>query len=236
MEKFLELNRTALEQVTGKPVVEYSAPSGNQPEWVTKWLELHGFVAYYFTGDTGMGPTQGYRVGRREGQTIWAFPIAQMDRAASFEELRAEDVSFEVIEQWLEALTDFVVSHEQVRLTYFHPPGILPFRKEVDSWLHKTMQLKAQGLFRWYTMAQMANFLNSRKKVVWKLNERGGLASLEAADSQTLAHQAWTFPSEKYGKPTVVRGSATVHQDGARWLVVAGEGNQLTVETRISSQ
>jgi hypothetical protein len=236
MEKFLELNRMALEQVTGKPVVEYSAPSGNQPEWVTHWLELHGFVAYYFTGDTGMGPTQGYRVGQREGQTIWAFPIAQMDRAASFEELRAEDVSFEVIEQWLEALTDFVVSHEQVRLAYFHPPGILPFRKEVHSWLQKTMQLKAQGRFRWYTMAQMANFLNSRKKVAWKLNVRDGLASLEAADSQTLAHQAWAFPADKFGKPTVVRGSATVHQDGARWIVVAGEGNQLTVESRRSRQ
>jgi hypothetical protein len=236
MEKFLELNRTALEQVTGKPVVEYSAPSGNQPEWVTNWLELHGFVAYYFTGNTGMGPTQGYRVGRREGQNIWAFPIAQMDRAASFEELTAEDVSFEVIEQWLEALTDFVVSHEQVRLAYFHPPGILPFRKEVHSWLQKTMQLKAQGRFRWYTMAQMANFLNSRKKVVWTLNERDGLASLEAADPQTLAHQAWTFPSNKFGKPTVVRGAATVHQDGARWIVVAGEGNRLTVEARTSSQ
>lgn len=236
MEKLLELNKMALEQVTGKPVVEYSAPSGNQPEWVTHWLELHGFVAYYFTGDTGMGPTQGYRVGQREGQTIWAFPIAQMDRAASFEELRAEDVSFEVIEQWLEALTDFVVSHEQVRLAYFHPPGILPFRKEVHSWLQKTMQLKAQGRFRWYTMAQMANFLNSRKSVVWKLNERDGLASLEAADSQTLSHQAWTFPSDKFGKPTVVRGSATIHQDGHRWIVVAGEGNQLTVEARTSSQ
>jgi len=102
--------------------------------------------------------------------------------------------------------------------------------------MHKTMQLKAQGRFRWYTMAQMANFLNSRKKVVWKLNERGGLTSLEAADSQTLAHQAWTFPSEKYGKPTVVRGAATVHQAGASWIVVAGEGNQLTVEARTSSQ
>jgi hypothetical protein len=85
-------------------------------------------------------------------------------------------------------------------------------------------------------MAQMANFLNSRKKVVWKLNERDGLASLEAADPQTLAHQAWTFPSNKFGKPTVVRGAATVHQDGARWIVVAGEGNRLTVEARKSSQ
>src|ERR1700722_4247306 len=51
MAKFLDLNKDALEQVTGKRVVEYAAPNGDQPEWVTHWLESHGFVAYYFTGD-----------------------------------------------------------------------------------------------------------------------------------------------------------------------------------------
>ena len=59
LEQFLALNKDSLERVTGKPVVEYSAPNGNQPPWVTHWLEAHGFVAYYFTGDTGMGPTAG---------------------------------------------------------------------------------------------------------------------------------------------------------------------------------
>ena len=210
MVKYLELNKAALEKVTGKPVVEYSAPNGDQPVWVTHWLDDHGFLAYYFTGDTGMAPTQDYRGGRRTGKNIWAFPIVQLDRAASFEELSAEDVPFSVIQQWLEALTDFVVGHQQVRLAYFHPPGILAYRQEVHNWLEITAQLKAQGRFRWYTMTQMANFLNSRKQVRWRLTERDGLASLEAADPKTLAHQAWRFPTNKYSEPTVVRGSATV--------------------------
>ena len=34
LEQFLALNKNALEHVTGKTVVEYSAPDGNQPEWV----------------------------------------------------------------------------------------------------------------------------------------------------------------------------------------------------------
>jgi hypothetical protein len=236
MAKFLKLNKDALEQIGGKPVVEYSAPNGDQPEWVTHWLEAHGFVAYYFTGDAGMGPTQGYRGGRREGKNIWAFPITQLDRAASFEELSGEDVSFDVILQWLEALTGFVVDRHEVRLIYFHPPGILPYRDVVHSWLEKTAQLKTQGSFRWYTMAQVANFLNSRKKVWWKLTERDGIASLKATDSRTLAHQTWSLSADKFEKPVVIQGAATVSRDGEVWLIDAGDGTHLEVQARMAGQ
>jgi hypothetical protein len=73
LEQYLQLNKASLEALTGKPVKEYSAPNGNQPPWVTHWLEAHGFVAYYFTGDTGMGPTEGYRNGEREAQKRLGF-------------------------------------------------------------------------------------------------------------------------------------------------------------------
>jgi carotenoid cleavage dioxygenase-like enzyme len=82
----------------------------------------------------------------------------------------------------------------------------------------------------------MANFLNSRQKVRWKLAERDGLASLDAADSKTLAHQAWRFPVDKFSEPTIVRGSATVRKEGDGWLVVAGEGTQLDVQARTLGQ
>jgi hypothetical protein len=234
MAKFLNLNRDALEQVTGKRVVEYAAPNGDQPEWVTHWLESHGFVAYYFTGDAGMGPTQGYRRGLREGRNIWAFPVTQLDRAASFEEFSGEDISFNAIQQWLEALTGFVTDRQEVRLLYFHPPGILPYHEIVENWLKKTAQLKTQGSFRWYTMAQVANFLNSRKRVEWTLTERGDIASLKANDSKTLAHQTWSLPADTFGRPVVIRGAVTVWQDGDAWIVDAGEGNKLEVQARIS--
>jgi hypothetical protein len=236
MEKFLEWNKSALESVTGKRVVEYSAPNGDQPPWVTHWLNDHGFIAYYFTGDTGMAPTRDYRGGQRTGENIWAFPIAQFDRAASFEELSAEDVSFSVIEQWLDSMTEFAVRHRQVRLIYFHPPGILAYRLEVHNWMELTAQLKSQGRFRWYTMTQIANFLNSRQKVRWKITERDGLASLEATDRKTLAHQAWRFPADKFDEPAIARGSATVRREDDGWIVVAGEGTQLKVQARTSGR
>lgn len=233
MQKFLELNKDALEIVTGKPVVEYSAPNGNQPEWVTQWLAAHGFVAYYFTGDSGMGPTQGYRDGQRAAQNIWAFPILHLDRAASFEEMGLDGYPDAVILEWLGEVTDFVANHRQVRLIYFHPPGLIPYHSVVHNWLEKAARLRSEGQFRWYTMVQIAGFLNTRQRVKWELTADNGRAVLTASHPQTLAHQAWLFPSAKFAEPSVIQGAATVRQEGDSWLLVAGEGTHLEAEARI---
>ena len=232
MEQYLELNNRALETVTAMPVREYSAPVGNHPEWVTQWLEKHGVVAYYFTGDTGMGPTIGYRKGQRAGSEIWAFPILHLDRAATFEEMPWDGYSDPVVSQWLDEATDFVLNHRQVRLIYFHPPGIVRYHAIIDQWMKKTAQLKAQGLFRWYTMVQIADFLNVRTSVQWKIHESGHSALLEASDQATLNHQTWRFPKDAFGEPRVAEGTARVASDGGSWFVIAGPGKQLKVEAR----
>lgn len=236
MEQFLALNKSALEKVTGKPVVEYSAPDGDQPVWVTQWLEAHGFIAYYFTGDTGMGPTEGYRDGKREGQNIWAFPILHMDRAAAFEEMSGEDVPTAEIGLWLEAITNFTAGHRVARLMYFHPPGILQYRDFVTQWMEQTARMRTDGQFRWYTMTELANFLNRRKQVKWKVSNQAGVATVEATHPQSLEHEAWRFPANRFAEPTVVRGSAKVVKDGDGWMIVAGAGKELQFEARAVSQ
>ena len=236
LEKFLSLNQNALQRETGRPVVEYSAPDGNQPQWVTTWLEAHGFIGYYFTGNTGMGPTQGYRDGLREGQNIWAFPILHLDRAAGFEEMKLGGYSDREILSWLEAVAEFTVGQHSARLIYFHPPGILPYKHVFLQWLETTARMKAEGRFRWYTMTELANFLNSRKQVVWKLSERDGAVSLEASHPRSLEHQAWCFPADRFSKPRIVSGSATVTNDQSGWNVVAGEGKYLQIETDLLVQ
>jgi hypothetical protein len=231
LEKFLALNKNALERVTGKPVVEYSAPNGNQPPWVTQWLESHGFVAYYFTGDTGMGPTQGYRNGEREAKNVWAFPILHLDRAAAFEEMSTEGYSTSEIESWLTAITDFAAEQRSVRLMYFHPPGILQYHDLVDRWLEQTGRLRAAGRFRWYTMTELANFLNSRKQVKWKVSNNGGLVTVEATHPQTLDHETWRFPASRFAEPKIVQGAAKVVRDNDAWMIIAGDGKNLRFET-----
>ena len=230
LEQFLALNKSSLERVTGKPVAEYSAPNGNQPPWVTHWLEAHGFVAYYFTGDTGMGPTQGYRNGEREGHNVWAFPILHLDRAAGFEEMSSEGYSNSEIERWLTAITDFTTDHQSVRLVYFHPPGILQYHDLVDRWAEQTARMKAEGRFRWYTMTELATFLNSRKQVKWKMSEEGGVVNVEATHPQTLDHETWWIPANKFTEPKVVLGAAKVARDNDAWMIIAGDGKDLRFE------
>jgi hypothetical protein len=233
LEKFLALNKNALEKITGKPVLEYSAPNGNQPPWVTHWLEAHGFVAYYFTGDTGMGPTQGYRNGEREGHNVWAFPILHLDRAAGFEEMSTEGYSKSEIERWLTAIANFASDQESVRLVYFHPPGILEYHDVVDRWLAQTGRLKAAGRFRWYTMTELAKFLNSRRQVKWKVSETAGLVTVDAIHPQTLDHETWRLPASRFAQPKIVLGSARVVRVCDAWMIIAGDGKDLRFEAEV---
>jgi hypothetical protein len=232
LEQFLALNKNALEHATGKAVAEYSAPDGNQPAWVTHWLESHGFVAYYFTGDTGMGPTQGYRGGTREGKNIWAFPILHLDRAAGFEEMTSEGYSDSEVGRWLNAITEFATDHQSVRLIYFHPPGILAYQRIVEKWLQQTAHLRDNGAFRWYTMTELANFLNSRKQVEWKVSRHGKVMSIDASHPQSLEHETWHLPSDKFAEPKIIQGSAKVVGDKDAWVIVAGQGKTLQFETQ----
>lgn len=232
LEKYLQWNKDSLERITGKPVIEYSAPDGNQPQWVTKWLEDHGFIAYYYTGDTGMPPTQGYRDGKREGQNIWAFPMLHLNEAAAFEEFTNDNYPNEEIEHWLEAVTKFTVDHRSVRLIYFHPPGILQYRPIVRPWIAMTHELRDSGQFRWYTMSDLATFLNSRKQVDWNVSRRDGKLQISAKHPVSLEHQTWFFSASRFTEPRVSGGTGTVTKKDDGWLVVAGATKKLEIETQ----
>ena len=236
LEKYLAFNKESLERVTGKPVIEYSAPDGNQPLWVTKWLEAHGFVAYYFTGDTGMAPTQGYRDGQREGQNIWAFPMLHLNRAAAFEEFADQNYPDTEIEHWLEAVTTFTISHHSVRLLYFHPPGILQYRPIIRQWMGMTSGLRSSGQFRWYTMSDLATFLNSRKQVDWKVSRHEGELEIKANHPTSLEHQTWFFPATRFTEPRITQGNGKVTKNDDGWLVIAGATKTLEIEAKTAGQ
>jgi len=236
LEKYLQWNKDSLERITGKPVIEYSAPDGNQPQWVTRWLEDHGFVAYYFTGDTGMAPTQGYRDGQREGQNIWAFPMLHLNQAAAFEEFMRHNYSRDEIEHWLEAVTTFTVNHRSVRLLYFHPPGILQYRPIIRQWMTLTSGLRSSGQFRWYTMTDLATFLNARKQVDWKVSHHDGRVEIEAKHPISLEHQTWFFPASRYTELKISGGTGTVAKEDGGWLVVAGPTKTLEIEAQTAGK
>ncbi len=231
--RYLELNTEALEMATGGPIVEYSAPVGNHPEWVTDWLAAHGFLAYYFTGNTGMAPTRSYRYGVRADRSIWSFPITNLGKAASLEDMHQAGVAETSVTQWLDGMAEFVARQRVSRLVYAHPPGAQFYPGALRSWLQKTAELRGHGRFRWYTMTALAKFLNTREQVNWRAQARpDGSWLITASHPQNLAHQAWYLPKQAFDKPAVLQGRAIIQEDGSRWIVIADEGRQLSFASK----
>jgi hypothetical protein len=114
------------------------------------------------------------------------------------------------------------------RLVYAHPPGASFYPAALRSWLKKTKELKQNGIFRWYTMSELAQFLTARQQVQWQVTrsaERNQI--IRATHPYSLAHQAWFLPKSAYERPRVLEGHAAVQEEARRWMVVAGDGTSL---------
>ena len=229
-QRYLVLNDKALVGVLGKPVREYSAPLGNHPQWVTRWLEQHGYNSYYFSGDSGMGPTQVYRDSGRDGSSIWAFPILHLGTEASLEEMSIDQVPEATVQSWLLGIADYTSESHNARLVYSHPLGATIYIPALQAWMKHTKELVGQGKFRWYTMTGMAEFLNRRTGVQWTLSRAGEKQLLEASHPNGLEHQAWMFSKTQYRQLRATHGTATIRSADNWWIVTAGNCKQLTVE------
>ena len=220
-------NDAALERLTGKPVREYSSPEGHHPQWITDWLQRHGVLGYYFTGDTGMAPTRTYRYGRRSDRTTWAFPLVPYGAVASFEEAGDAHIGDEEMGRWLVDLAGFAAVDRSVRLFYFHPPGVIDYTVALDRMLDA---VRARGnAFRWYTIGGQSAFLDRRDQTRWRLVvERDGWR-LEANNPQGLGGLAWHVPARAYAGVRALNGDVTVAPVEDGWLLRVRSGRQATV-------
>jgi hypothetical protein len=162
--------------------------------------------------------------------------MLHLNQAAAFEEFMKDNYSQDEIEHWLEAVTTFTVNHRSVRLLYFHPPGILQYRPIIRQWMTLTSGLRSTGQFRWYTMTDLATFLNSRKQVEWKVSQHDGRVEVEAKHPTSLEHQTWFFPASRYTEPQISGGTGTVTKKDDGWLVVAGSTKTLEFEAQTAGK
>lgn len=226
---YLELNKDAIEAVLGKPITEYSAPQGNNPLWAMDWLEANGIIGYYFTGHTGMGPTRTYRNGRLLNPGVLAFPVSTYDKYATFEEFSEFGVTDSQITRWLDALVDFSVANHTSRQIYFHPPGAVDYPGVMADLLRRTAAYSGAKQFRWYTMTELARFIQKRRQVVWSVDDDGlGQDRFTASHPTALSGQTWLLPRFAYQRPTVLSGSADIVSNDSYWVVSARKGKSLT--------
>ena len=229
-ERYIMMNTQAMEHASGQRMTEYSAPVGNHPEWVTSYLEQRGFLAYYFSGDSGMGPTRVYRDRGRDGSSIWGFPILHLGTEASLEEMNFDSVPQPLVQNWMLSLEDYTANKRLARLFYSHPLGATAYVHVLQKWLQHAQELSGEGRFRWYTMTDLANFLNSRRQVKWSLTRSGSKLLLEASHPKNLVHESWIFPKSEYLGLRVVQGRASVKDEGDIWLVTAKDGKYFEIE------
>ena len=131
----------------------------------------------------------------------------------------------------MNAITEFAADHQSARLIYF----ILPeFWRISGLWRNGCAKPldASQRNFRWYTMTELANFLNSRKQVDWQVSTHGRLVSFRATHPQSLEHVTWHLPSARFAEPRILLGSAKVVRDQDAWRIVAGPGTMLQFETQ----
>ena len=235
--ELIDRNNAAVRSASGRPVREYSAPTGNHPAWVTQWLYEHGVNAYYFTGDIGMPPTRTFQDGQRSPPGMWAFPVLSYGTLASFEEARLIQVREADIAAWLTDVADYCAQYRTIRLVYFHPAGIAIFADAFSRWMQHTAALVRAGSLHWMTMTQYSDFANRRLQVQWRLvldelPARGNgteVMRLEATHPVSLERMSWQLPMSRYGQPEVLNGQARVDNDGLDWRVVAAEGTALSL-------
>ena len=232
-EPYLMLNHRSVSAVLGSPARTYSAPVGNHPVWATQWLERNGFKAYYYTGDVGLGPTRSYYEGKRPQRALWAFPLSNYLKIATFEELEtsAKPLSGGDIGLFLTQLSSHVAERHVARLFYFHPPGVIDhYTKEMNGFMAEAQRLAVQGKFRWYTMERLADFMTRRETAQWHMKEGArGVRVLEASNAAGLNELSWIFPHESASRFKVLEGQASVRKEGHEWIVTAGKCTTLEV-------
>ncbi len=231
---YLERNHASISTVIGKVARTYSAPMGNQPMWSTRWLDRAGFLAYYFTGDNGLGPTRSYYEGKRPESRLWAFPVSNFLKIATFEELDAAEASStseSQMSQFLSDLASYASDQHVAKLFYFHPPAAARYAPSIEQLMLKTSDLANQGRFRWYTMEQLATFLNRREQASWRIvGASANKKVLSASSNANLRELSWIFPQGSASRFKVTKGVAAVRKDAQNWIVTAGDCTSLEVE------
>ena len=225
----LEKNWQSIVGLTGVAPKEYSAPMGNQPDWVTRWLVSKGIGAMYLTGNLGMGPT---RLWSLEGRvaSIWTFPVLTMGTVATAEDAFFQKVSQQAFDDWLQDVARFLEREGAMRLIYFHPPGAMLYPVAVMKFVDRIGECRKALRCRWMTLSQAASFMDRREKTVWAVQKEADHWTLNAASLQGLDELTWRFPQARFARPLLVKGVANIRTLGDDWLLVAGPGNELLVD------
>ncbi|NLI12778.1 hypothetical protein [Pelotomaculum propionicicum] len=231
LNELVDWNFNALESVTGRKVIEYSAPGGNHPFWFNSKLEELGVKAYYWTGDTGSSPTHPRLDNKYANDSMWAFPITPYRQHASLEEMDRGHVPEEEVSQWMNDLIDFAGKERVIRMIYTHPSDRRFCLEAIRAFEDKALAEQSAGRVRVAPMSQFADFLSRYSKTRWEIKREGQDYSVELENPDGLADiTVAVFVGE--GSSNIVTGgdAKTVEEDGWLYITVASNDQKMKLE------
>jgi len=229
-QKYITMNVDAIEKVMNQKVLEYMPSEGNQPNWATRYLEQEGFLGYYTLSNAGAGPTRNFRDGVFDNPNLWSFPALPFGLDASIRDFGFRRLPVDVVSEWFVTSTQFVALHHQARLMYFHPADFKFFPQYLESlkaWLTEAKILSTAGVFRWYSMVDLAKFLNKRRKVSWEVERNENYQIIKATHPENLEEQTWLIRKDACKKPEITVGKGLIREDEQYWMVSSGKSSNL---------
>ncbi len=231
MMPLLEKNHASLRSLISQSPREYSAPMGNQPIWVNKWLQDNGVIATYLTGNIGMGPTRLW-MGERRISDLWTFPVLTLGSVATAEDAFFQKVPQTTFDNWLQEVARYVQDSRSVRLVYFHPPGAVLYPTAVVNFVERMGACRKIDRCNWLTMTRAAEFMNQREETEWSFDRTPQGWQLNAQHAKDLKDLTWRIPTARFTKPDVKQGDAVVESYEGEWLVVARSGSKLQIDLK----
>lgn len=224
-QQYLELNNNAVVAALGHGVMEYAAPQGNSPSWSNDWIEQNGAIGSYSLSHTGMGATRNYTNGASRNPGLRLTPVMPLGLYATTEEFIAFNVPKSDVNAWYQSLIDFAILNRTNRLIYLHPIGAAQWSDVILTMLNYANTKQQTGKLAWYTIADMAWFMNFRGETIWNETLAANGAHLfTASHPNSLEAISWILPKVRFAKPVVTAGSATVSDGGdGNWLVIGGD-------------
>jgi hypothetical protein len=167
----------------------------------TEVLEELGFLAYYYTGDTGSAPNRTFFNGQKLSDKIIAFPILTFGKAASFYEMQRCGYSENDVKKWLLKTIDYVVKNRTVRLIYSHPYDIPEYPDAIKLFLDYAIQKQNEGSLHIDTMTSFATYLLKFLQTDYQFKIQEKELNISLGNPEGLAGITIALPKVGYKNP-----------------------------------
>jgi hypothetical protein len=206
--RYIQKNSQCLESLTGRKIVEYSAPNGIHPQpLMTQILTEMDISAYYYTGDSGAGPNRTFFDNRMLSDRLIAFPVMPLMDKASPQEFDAAGYGEAAVRQWLQRTVGYAVDNRVVRLLYAHPYDLFEtsqrrdFRPAYAALIDTLEHEQANGRLNVQSMSTFAQFMLQMLETEYSFTIRPKALDVFVRKPVGLQGVTLAFPRQKYRPP-----------------------------------